>query len=173
MKAAQWLLDNSSLYKEEGIIFNDTWLESTPDLLLTVEQVHVETNVQDLPDVHCDTLSNNIQSTFEDEDQWSEDEAETPAGVTDTMLTAPDFATDTERQYILNVAPGEGSRPMSIFRDKYSEELAYPGIFLGQKRPDDANRLTDVHYSEICKSDLIEELQCVWKISFSKQRNCK
>jgi hypothetical protein len=43
---------------------------------------------------------------------------------------------------------------MSIFRDKYSEELAYPGIFLGQKRPDNTNRLTKVHYSEICKSEL-------------------
>jgi hypothetical protein len=42
----------------------------------------------------------------------------------------------------------------SIFRDKYSEELAYPGIFIGQKRPDNTNRLTKVHYSEICKSEL-------------------
>jgi hypothetical protein len=70
------------------------------------------------------------------------------------MLTAPDFITDNECQHILNVAPGEGNRPMSIFRDRYSEELAYPGIFLGQKRPDNKNRLIDVHYSEICKSEL-------------------
>ena len=34
--------------------------------------------------------------TSDDEDQWSEDEAEIPAGVTDTMLTAPDFVTDNE-----------------------------------------------------------------------------
>ena len=39
--------------------------------------------------------------------------------ITDTMLTSPDFVTDNERQHILNVAPGEGNRPMSIFRDKY------------------------------------------------------
>ena len=49
-----------------------------------------------------------------DEDHWSEDESEICAGVTDTMLTAPDFMTDNERQYILNVAPGEGNRPISI-----------------------------------------------------------
>ena len=89
-----------------------------------------------------------------DEDNWSEDEAEIPAGVTDTMLTAPDFMTDNERQHILNVAPGEGNTPLSVFRDVCSDELAYPGIFLGQKRPDNINRLTDVHYSEICKSEL-------------------
>ena len=68
------------------------------------------------------------------------------------MLTAPDFVTDNERQYILNIAPGEGKRPIRIFRDKYSE--AYPGIFLGQKRPGNTNGLTSVHYSDICKSEL-------------------
>ena len=52
------------------------------------------------------------------------------------------------------VAPGEGNRPMSIFRDTYSEELAYPGIFLAQKRPDNRSRFTKVHYSEICRSEL-------------------
>jgi hypothetical protein len=57
-------------------------------------------------------------------------------GVTDTMLTAADFLDDNERQHIYNVAPGEGSRPLSIFRDHFSEELAYPGIFLPQKRPE-------------------------------------
>ena len=35
--------------------------------------------------------------TFDDEDQWSEDEAEIPAGVTDTKLTASDFVTDQRR----------------------------------------------------------------------------
>ena len=53
------------------------------------------------------------------------------------MLTAADFLNDNERQRIYNVAPGEGSRPLGIFRDQFSEELAYPGIFLGQKRPDE------------------------------------
>ena len=109
-----------------------------------------------------------------DEDDWSEDEAEISAGVTDTMLTAPDFMTDNERQYILNVAPGEGNRPISIFRDKYSEELAYPGIFLGQKRPDNADRISVVHYSEICKSELRRSdrraAMCVENIFFKTKK---
>ena len=81
-------------------------------------------------------------------------DAEISAGVTDTMLTATDFLGDDERQQIYNIAPGEGSVPLSIFRDKYSEELAYPGKFLGQKRPENEQRLVDVHYSDICKSAL-------------------
>jgi hypothetical protein len=63
---------------------------------------------------------------------------------------------------------GEGNRPMSIFRDKYSEELMYPGIFLGQKRLDNTNKLTKVHYSEICKSELrrtdLRAVMCVENI---------
>lgn len=45
---------------------------------------------------------------------------------------------------------GERSVLLSIFRDKYSEELAYPGTFLGQKRPENDDRLVYVHYSDIC-----------------------
>ena len=54
----------------------------------------------------------------------------------------------------VSVAPGEGNKPLSIFRDQYSEELAYPGIFLGQKQPENKDRLVSVHYSDICKSEL-------------------
>ena len=90
------------------------------------------------------------------------------------MLTASDFVTENERQCILNVAPAEGNTPLSVFRDKYSEELAYPGIFLGQKRRDNTNRHTDVHYSEICKSELRRSdrrvAMCVENIFFKTKK---
>ena len=50
-----------------------------------------------------------------------------------TVLTATDFLEGSERAQIYNIAPGERSVPLSIFRVNYSEELAYPGIFHGQK----------------------------------------
>ena len=90
----------------------------------------------------------------ENENDWSEDEAENVAGVTDTMLTTTDYLHENERQCILNVAPAEGSKPVSVFWDKYAKELAYPGIFLGPKRPKNSKRLRPVHYSDICKSEL-------------------
>ena len=68
------------------------------------------------------------------------------------MLTATGFLEGSEQAQIYNIAPGERSVPLSIFRDKYSEESAYPGIFLSQKRPENNDRLVDVHYSDICKS---------------------
>ena len=57
-----------------------------------------------------------------------------------------------DKQYITLLLQ-KVNRPLSIFRDQHSEELAYPGIFLGQKRPDDKQRLK-TGYSEICKSEL-------------------
>ena len=68
------------------------------------------------------------------------------------MLNATGFLEGSERAQIYNIAPGERSVPLSIFRDKYSEELAYPGIFFGPKKPENGDRLVNVHYSDICKS---------------------
>lgn len=150
-EAAKWLVNNSNLYKDEGngITFNDTWLEDYPnafvfdsddnDQILDGSKNVVNSNAEGL---NGDTKCKGQQTVCHDDGHWSEHEAEMPAGVTDTMLSSPDFVSDNERQHILNVAPGEGNRPMSIFRDTYSEELAYPGIFLGQKRPDNTSRFT-------------------------------
>ena len=142
------------LYKEEGISFNDTWLEGTSPIVFndsdndeSSESLSNTAN-SNMESLICPTGTecNKSQQTSDDEDHWSEDEAEICAGITDTMLTAPDFITDNEWLYILNVAPGKGNRSISIFRDKYSEELAYPGIFLGQKRPDNVDRLSATSY---------------------------
>ena len=65
------------------------------------------------------------------------------------MLTATGFLEGSERAQIYNIALGERSVLLSIFRDKYSEELAYPGIFLRQKRPENDDRLVYVHYTVI------------------------
>ena len=105
-----------------------------------------------------------------DEDEWSEDEAEIPTGITDTMLTSTDFLEDNEGQHILNIAPAEDNRPLSIFRDKYSEELAYHGIFLGQQRPESKQ----VYYSDICKLELPSsdrrEAMCVENIFYKTKK---
>ena len=93
-------------------------------------------------------------------DEWSEDETEIPAGVTDTMLTPPDYVNNSERQQIYNIAPGEGNTPLSVFRDQYSE--------------DDKQRLKSVYYSEICKSELRRSdrraAMCVENIFFKAKK---
>ena len=103
----------------------------------------VESDERDQQSTRIVGNSTNVDfQTIDHKDEWSDDEAETPAGVTDTMLTSTDFLEDNECQNILNVAPAEGNRTLSIFRDKYSEELAYPGIFLSQQRPESKAQTT-------------------------------
>ena len=43
---------------------------------------------------------------------------------------------------------------MTEFKDEFSEELAYPGIFPGQNKAWSQDRLVKVFYSDICKSEL-------------------
>ena len=68
------------------------------------------------------------------DDGWAEVDAEIPAGITYTMLTATDFLEDSEQAQIYSIAPGEGNRPLSLFRDTYSEELSISrNIFRSKK----------------------------------------
>ena len=68
------------------------------------------------------------------------------------MLTPTHFLEDNERQQILDVATAEGNRPLSVFRDEYSEELAYSRILLGQPPQETKQRQVTVNYSAICKN---------------------
>ena len=138
-------------------------------------------NCQTEPEKICNK-QNTVQTETNtcNDDEWSEDEAEIPAGVIDSILTPTDFLDDSEREQIHNVAPGEGNRSLSIFRDTYSDELAYPGIFLGQKKLEDKQRLVSAYYAvkyvkfvSLNWEDLTEGQLCVLKIFFSKLKNCK
>ena len=170
LQAANWLATNSILYKEQGISFS------------TYRATSYSTNLSQNESKTGDFLQPNEQISGSEDihvsqlNDWTEDDAEIPAGVTDAMLTAINFLEDNERAQIYKIAPREGSVPLSIFRDKYSERLAYPEIFVGQKRPENHDRLVDVHYSDICKSELRQSdrraAMCIENIFF-KTKNCK
>lgn len=169
VQVAKWLIDTSILYKREGITLNPDWNHNS------LHETDTEQN-QENADYNASTNRNeNLKQTaVENEDNWSEDDVEIPTGVTDTLLTAPDFLEDTERQNVLNVAPGEGNAPLNIFKDMYSEELAYLGVFLGQPRTDNKNRLVSIYYSDICKSELRRSdrraARCVENIFFKTKK---
>jgi len=173
LQAANWLATNSALYRDQGVSFSE---DRAASYSVNLSQNETDRNLsQDNDQINnsCNVENTAIETEHLNDD-WTEDDAEIPAGVTDTMFTATDFLEDSERAQIYNIAPGEGSTPLSIFRDKYSEELAYPGIFLGQKRPENEERLVDVHYSDICKSELRRSDQraamCVENIFFKTKK---
>ena len=102
MQAAAWLTSSSRLYQDEGITIDENWLRSLQDSVNGATNSTETSNDED-----HQTTSNSP------DDEWTEDEAEIPAGVTDSMLTPPDFVNDSERQEIYNFAPGEGNSPLS------------------------------------------------------------
>lgn len=149
ISAVIWLVNHSQMYKEEGITLNQNWLNNYDEALNVDNEINHDENEV----INDNKEENNEESSQNDEDEWSEDQAEICTGVTDTLLMPPDFVDHNEQQCILNVAPAEGNRPLSISRDEYSEELAYPGIFLGQKTLGYRNRLVKVLYSDICNQN--------------------
>ena len=108
MQAATLLVNTGPLYEDEGITTDQNWLRS------------LQASVDDKTQSDADKSTPNIP-----DDHWSEDEAEIPAGTTDSMLTTSDFASNSEKQEIYNFPPGEGNKPLSVFTDQSSEEMAY------------------------------------------------
>ena len=121
------MITYSSLYRDEGIVFDKDWVDK-----YNINCLRWNSN-NDCSQAESGDKNAHSNSSSEilDNNDLSEGEAEIPVGATDTMLTATDFLEDSERQNTLNIAPAEGNRPLSVFRDKYCEELAYLGIFLG------------------------------------------
>ena len=172
IQIAQWLIHTGELYKQENIKINAQWLEE-------FENSHIHENIgtentseSDDSDLHLE--GNNLNEDNSRENGVEVDDSQLIAGVTDTMLTSPNFMDNSECERVLNVAPGEGNKPLSIFKDKYCEELAYPNIFCGQRRADNNERYVPVHYSDICKSELRHTdrraAKCVENIFFKTKK---
>ena len=130
--ALQLLMESSSLYREAKISVDDEW--NTRD--------EIETDNENEPPNNSDDESDAFSETGDDE--------RIPVM---TLLDEQSL----DRNTVLSVAPGEGQRPLSIFKDPNAEYLSFPTIFCGQKRPDNSERHVPVYYSDICKW----ELRCV------------
>ncbi|XP_069114560.1 uncharacterized protein [Argopecten irradians] len=91
---------------------------------------------------------------LDDSDGWTEvnhfDDRFT--GNTDTLLHPVDVQTLNSK--IMSFAPGEGQTPLGLYQDKDAEYLSFPTIYCGQRRPENKERKTPVHYSTICKWEL-------------------
>jgi hypothetical protein len=73
-------VNTSELCREQGITFDQHWL-----------------SYFDVTTANSDNENTTVDQTnsTSSEDEWSEDEAEIPAGVTDSMLTPTDFVEKT------------------------------------------------------------------------------
>ena len=100
--SSKWLINNSALYKEEGIALCENWQNSKESDFENSVHDKSECNHQVEPsNTNSETLSTyNEEKRCNDSDEWSENETESPASVTDTLLTSADFVEDNEWQYI-------------------------------------------------------------------------
>ena len=128
MTALQTLLRTSQLYKDANITIDDKW------------------SVDNRKGIGK-SLSNDQPASDSESDAFSEiedDDNETPIM---TLLDEQSF----DKNEVLSVAPGEGQKPLSIFKDPDAEYLAFPTLFCGQKRVQNSDRHVPVYYSDICK----------------------
>jgi len=119
------------------------------------------------------------EDMLEDND-FTEGTCAAPVGNMDTLLTekvplklhtglqahnAKDNETPTptaeEQNVMLNLAPGEGNRP--VYREPQAEYLSFPTIFSGQERPKSSERERHVYTSQIFKAELCHKQPFVWK----------
>ena len=135
--AVRWLIENSVLFRNEGIVVNENWLQFPHEIPALNEQLEDDGSA----------------STNETGDGWTEDDScrDRLTGNLDTCLQAMDFR---EFNQVLSVAPGEANSPISIFQDIHSEALSFPVIFCGNARVTNDDRFVPLHYSEICKWEL-------------------
>lgn len=140
-EAAKWLVKNSTIFRNEGIQVDESWLHSAQVALLDGDNTEENEDTREPKTVKSDT------------DRWTEDDdsIERVTGNLDTVLQPVDYR---EFNQILSLAPGEGNSPLGLFQDALSEFLAFPTIYCGQTRKDNSNRMVPLHYSTICKWEL-------------------
>ena len=138
--AAKWLIDSSLLFRNEGIVINETWLEHPQQ-------------VQTIPEQQNENQPSSAATTGESDDDWTEGEGleDRPTGNLDTCLQSLDFR---EFNQVLSVAPGEKNSPIGLFQDIHSEVLSFPTIFCGQACVENKQRLVPLYYSDVCKWEL-------------------
>ena len=130
LSALKYPLDTSDLYKEANISVDTDWNSGNE-----APEHSRGDDINDQSDSSSDTFS-------------EVDENETAQVM--TLLEEPMI----DKNAVVSVAPGEGQKPLSIFKDPDAEYLAFPTLFCGKRRPDNKERHVNVHYSDICKWEL-------------------
>ena len=159
LEAAQYLVRNSEIFKNEGIQVMDNYMSNTDNEDEWSEFISEEVkNTHDMSDeFNCkslekaETVKCNDTIDNDTDDEWCET-TEQSSGVMDTLLQEPDITQDGDR--IISFVPGEGNRPLGIFMDKDSEYLSFPTIYCGKRQAENSERFVPVHYSTMCKWEL-------------------
>ena len=166
-KAANYLLKESTLYKQLNLQIDTTWLETfNNNNIEDVNNVEEEKQTYDTMSQYDNTYTSSICSNSlrnnNVKDLYTEFDDHNTQDVVDmdTMSNehqVPKRHVNLEENDIhdeITFALGEGQIPISVFQDKDAEYLAFPSIFCGECRPNNNDRHLPIHYSDICKYEL-------------------
>ncbi|KAK3104116.1 hypothetical protein FSP39_024549 [Pinctada imbricata] len=146
----KYLIENSDLYKEEGVKLAEEWEK---DIDETEERdFESEENISECTNPSED--KNDMVIDEDEDDKWNElnEEDMYGKGNQDTLLQPLDYTDDGNKA--LKIAPAEGSSPVSLYLDTYAEEKSFPVLFGGKKRTSNEDRNTKLTYATICKAEL-------------------
>ena len=168
VKALQYLIKNSDMYKPYNFQVPEKWLDhvesSMHDNRYFIEGKYPPTTEEEVKLMEDD---NTTETQFEEVSS-----AEMTQGNMDTMLTenVPNITNicdqgESEDDFdvsnkILIMAAGEGKIP--VFKEPLAEYLVFPTKFCGQTRPSNSDRKRYVHTSDIFKAELKHQDKRVW-----------
>ena len=162
LTALHWLMNNSKLYKNSGIIIDDDWFQEVTESAEETDREILGNSREQTNDNHSVENKNQEESTNKqdtdapadyDSDHYSEIDANDYVGNIDTLVDDADI--DNKCDKVFTFVPGEGQHPLSLYNDKDAEYLCFfPSIFCGQTPPSKEERIVPVHYSDIVKWEL-------------------
>ena len=161
LTALHWLMNNSKLYKNSGIVIDDDWFREVNEsaeetvrefLGVSREQTNHKHSKDNEKQEEISSKKESDAPTDYDSDHYSEIDANDHVGNIDTLVDDADI--DNKCDKVFTFAPGEGQHPLSLYNDKDAEYLCFPSIFCGQTPPSKEERIVPVHYSDIVKWEL-------------------
>ena len=162
LSALHWLMNNSELYKNSGIVVDDNWFQEVTESAEDTVREFLEVSKEHCKDKNYTgnekqeqekITENDIEASNDyDSDHYSEIDANDHVGNIDTLVD--DANIENKYDKVFTFAPGEGQHPLSLYQDKDAEYLCFTTIFCGQTPPSRDERLVPVHYSDIVKWEL-------------------
>lgn len=130
LSALQYLTTHETLWRRSGVQLRPEFLEVLLPSSRSADPVALSNDSKPDPE--------RISESSEDSDDevLSEDDAPDVHAFRDETMIDDGAVDENVRMASIDVAPGEGQRPLSLYLDKNAEEMASPDIFSGYARPE-------------------------------------
>lgn len=148
MQALLYLVTHDTLWREANVRLKPDWERLARASLSSQHGLPPPDSVSHSDPSSGSDLESDSHAENSDADEPEDLGPQAHAADEETLIN-DDVAVVQWRDSAVNVAPGEGQVPLSIYQDKDCEEMAFPAIFAGCRRPE-----TKLSYNQICRIEL-------------------